>query len=80
MPIELIAKITPKNAAFVNIVDAANAGVDASGFTTNLKPTDDTVQKALERLDGVTAFSNLDGGKPDSNYGGSDPIDGGGVV
>jgi hypothetical protein len=51
--IELIAKIKPKNDAFVGIVDAAQALVDAVGFTGNLSPSDDTVQKALSTLDAV---------------------------
>lgn len=80
MPVELIAKIAPKNSAFVNIVDAVNVGIDSSGFILNLKSTDDTLQKFADRVDGLMSFANLDGGKPDSNFGGIDPISGGGVV
>ena len=49
--IPLIAKIVPKNDAFVNIVDAANVGVDTSSFVKNLTTADDTVQKALNTID-----------------------------
>lgn len=51
--------ITSDHAALINR-DAANAhpaeavSVDASGFTGNLSSADDTVQKALDTLDGVT--------------------------
>jgi hypothetical protein len=51
--IELIAKIKPKNDAFVGIVDAAQALVDASAFINNLSSADDTVQKALSTLDAI---------------------------
>ena len=78
MPVELIAKIIPKNSAFVNIVDAANAGVDTSGFTGNLTVAEDTVQKALDRIDLLTSFLNIDGGAASNVYGPNLPvIDGG---
>ncbi len=57
--VNLIAKIAPKNDAFVNIVDAANVGVDTTNFAGNLSSLDDTLQKALETLDDLT-FPNAD--------------------
>lgn len=51
--ITLIAKIIPKNAAFNDIVDSTNVGVDSSSFSGNLSLVDNTVQKALETLDTV---------------------------
>jgi hypothetical protein len=49
--VNLIAKIAPKNNAFVNIVDALNVGVDTTDFDGNLSSLDDTLQKALETID-----------------------------
>jgi hypothetical protein len=57
MAVELISKIVPKNNAFVGMVDASQAIVDAAAFVKNLSASDDTVQKALATLDGMTASS-----------------------
>ena len=77
--INLIAKIAPKNEAFINIVDASNAGADTTNFDNNLSVADDTVQKALETLDELTTTNNVDGGFSNSVYLVAQLIDGGGA-
>jgi hypothetical protein len=53
MPIEVIAKIEPKNNAFVTVVESVHTGVDTSGFAGLLTVADNTVQKALDRIDEI---------------------------
>jgi hypothetical protein len=47
----VIAKLLPKNNAFIGLVDAEQAIVDTDPFSGALGVGDDTVQKALETLD-----------------------------
>jgi hypothetical protein len=54
MPIEVIAKIEPKNSAFTVIVEAEHAGVNTASFIGNFSATENTVQKALNVIDGFT--------------------------
>jgi hypothetical protein len=58
--------------------------VNSSGFDGNLVPTDDTVQKCLEKLDNLIISGgggpcNIDGGRADENYGSCPTIDEGGA-
>ena len=64
--IPLIAKIVPKNNAFVDLVDSDNVGVDTSGFSGNLNAGDTTVQLALDTIDqmaggGLSGYSGYSG-------------------
>lgn len=54
--IELIAKVKPKNDAFVGIADASQVLVNTSTFTHNLSASGTTVQDALELLDNPTTI------------------------
>lgn len=66
-------------------IGAKWTSVESSGFNGNLAPTDDTVQKCLEKLDNLTVSGggggpcNIDGGRADENYGSCLTIDGGGA-
>lgn len=77
--INLIAKIAPKNDAFVGMVDAEQVIVDASGFTGNLSATDTDAQTAFETLDTLSTSSEVDGGFCNSVYLVPQLIDGGGA-
>ena len=59
--IPLIAKIKPKNDAFVSIVDSVNVGVDSSGFSGALTPAADTLQKALVQIDQAGGLEGASG-------------------
>lgn len=66
-------------------VGAKWTSVESSGFNGNLAPTDDTVQKCLQKLDDLVITGggggpcNIDGGRADENYGSCITIDGGGA-
>ena len=70
--VNLIAKIAPKNEAFVVIVDGANTGLNTTNFDKNLSSADDTVQKAMETLDNLSVIGSDEKVKYDS----SDPTAG----
>ncbi len=58
--IELIAKVKPKNDAFIGIVDASQTLVDEDTFSGNLSACGDTVQDALEKLDNLGTIVLVD--------------------
>lgn len=62
---------------FVGITVGNPVGVDFEAITAK-RQTDTTARvSALETQDALSGSYNLDGGRPDSNYGGSTPINGG---
>lgn len=55
--------------------------VESNGFDGNLAPTDDTVQKCLQKLDDLVIEASgpcyIDGGRADEVYGACPSLDGG---
>jgi len=77
-----VRTLIPVPATVIVAQEASGVLVDTTNFDSNLSGADDTVQAALETIDKLTlddASYNVDGGEPDTNYTGIEPIDAGGV-